>query len=81
MKDGKSLMDFSSEPVYKIQSIKRDDAGVYQCVARNSVGSIFSDKVQVVVACKSCSFNSNRSLSYDRFITLRNKLFIEYSVC
>jgi protein sidekick len=53
MKDGQYLTEFSLEPVYKIQSIRREDAGVYQCVARNSVGSIFSEKVHIVVACKS----------------------------
>lgn len=52
MKDGQFKTEFSSEPVYKIQSIRREDAGVYQCVARNAVGSIFSDQVQVLVACK-----------------------------
>ena len=52
MKDGQYLTEFSLEPVYKIQSIRREDAGVYQCVARNSVGSIFSEKVHIVVACK-----------------------------
>ena len=53
LKDGAYLGDFSPEPVLKIQSIQRRDAGVYQCVARNSVGSIFSEKVQIVVACES----------------------------
>ena len=52
MKDGSFQTEFSSEPVYKIQSIRREDAGVYQCVARNAVGSIFSDQVQILVACK-----------------------------
>lgn len=52
MKDGAFQTEFSSEPVYKIQSIRREDAGVYQCVARNAVGSIFSEQVQVLVACK-----------------------------
>ena len=51
MKDGSFQTEFSSEPVYKIQSIRREDAGVYQCVARNAVGSIFSEQVQVLVAC------------------------------
>jgi hypothetical protein len=53
MKDGSFQTEFSSEPVYKIQSIRREDAGVYQCVARNAVGSIFSEQVQVLVACTS----------------------------
>lgn len=52
MKDGQFQTEFSTEPVYKIQSIRREDAGVYQCVARNAVGAIFSDQVQVLVACK-----------------------------
>ena len=53
MKDGSFQTEFSSEPVYKIQSIRREDAGAYQCVARNAVGSIFSEQVQVLVACTS----------------------------
>ena len=56
MKDGVFQTDFSSEPVYKIQSIRREDAGVYQCVARNAVGSIFSEQVQVLVACEFDTF-------------------------
>ena len=57
MKDGVFQTEFSSEPVYKIQSIRREDAGVYQCVARNAVGAIFSDQVQVLVACTLPSFS------------------------
>ena len=56
MKDGTFQTEFSSEPVYKIQSIRREDAGVYQCVARNAVGSIFSEQVQLLVACKLSPF-------------------------
>lgn len=53
MKDGQFKTEFSTEPVFKIQSIRRQDAGVYQCVARNAVGSIFSEQAQVLVACES----------------------------
>ena len=52
MKDGLFQTEFSPEPVYKIQSVRRQDSGVYQCVARNAVGSIFSDQIKVLVACK-----------------------------
>ncbi|XP_032779959.2 protein sidekick isoform X2 [Daphnia magna] len=62
MKDGSFQTEFSSEPVYKIQSIRREDAGVYQCVARNAVGSIFSEQVQVLVAYMS-PFNDQAETS------------------
>lgn len=52
LKDGQELGDFSPEYYYKIQPAKREDAGSYQCIAKNSVGSILSQKVDVMVACK-----------------------------
>ncbi len=52
MKDGAFLSEYSSEHFYKIQSVRREDAGDYQCYARNSVGTIVSEKVPVTVACK-----------------------------
>ncbi|CAG0892307.1 unnamed protein product [Darwinula stevensoni] len=50
LKDRKKLGEFTSEHFYRIQSVQKEDSGSYQCIARNSVGSIFSEKVQVSVA-------------------------------
>jgi len=44
--------DFSSSQFYRFHSTRREDAGSYQCIARNDAGSIFSEKSDVVVACK-----------------------------
>ena len=52
LKDGDYLSDFSSEHFYKIQSVARGDAGRYQCIARNSVGSIISEIIPLSVACE-----------------------------
>jgi hypothetical protein len=52
MKDGVFLSDFSSEHFYKIQLISRSDAGSYRCYAKNSVGTIISEKIKLTVACK-----------------------------
>ncbi|KAK6637522.1 hypothetical protein RUM44_007944 [Polyplax serrata] len=48
-KDGVSLSNFSSELFYKIQGTTREDAGSYQCIAKNDVGSIFSQKSDVSI--------------------------------
>ncbi|KAJ9598493.1 hypothetical protein L9F63_010813, partial [Diploptera punctata] len=50
LKDGIALGEFSSEHFYRIHTTKREDAGSYQCVAKNDVGSIFSEKIDVSVA-------------------------------
>ena len=52
LKDGDFISEFSSEHFYKIQSVSQDDAGSYQCIARNSVGSIISEMIPLTVACK-----------------------------
>jgi len=50
LKDGDFISEFSSEHFYKIQSVSQDDAGSYQCIARNSVGSIISEMIPLTVA-------------------------------
>ena len=50
LKDGDYISGFSSEHFYKIQSVTRGDAGSYQCIARNSVGSIISEMIPLTVA-------------------------------
>lgn len=50
-KDGVPLSnELTSGPYFRIQSTRREDAGVYHCVATNDVGSIFSDRLAFAVA-------------------------------
>ncbi|XP_037028858.1 protein sidekick isoform X5 [Bradysia coprophila] len=50
LKDGLPMTDFGSSQYYRISNTKRDDAGSYQCIAKNDAGTIFSEKIDVVVA-------------------------------
>ncbi|CAD7089933.1 unnamed protein product [Hermetia illucens] len=52
LKDGVPVGDFSSSQYYRIHNTRREDAGNYQCIAKNDAGTIFSEKIDVVVACK-----------------------------
>ena len=52
MKDGVFLSEFSTEHFYKIHSVGKEDSGDYQCYARNTVGTIVSEKIPVTVARK-----------------------------
>lgn len=56
LKDGIPVTDFSTGQYYRIPNTRRDDAGSYQCMARNDAGTIFSEKIDVVVACKLAIF-------------------------
>ncbi|XP_051172890.1 protein sidekick isoform X3 [Leptopilina boulardi] len=50
-KDGQPLTsELTSEPYYRINITKREDTGVYYCVATNEVGSIFSERISFSVA-------------------------------
>lgn len=52
LKNGVPLGDYSSELFYKIHNTQRQDAGAYQCIAKNDVGAVYSEKNQIVVACE-----------------------------
>lgn len=52
LKNGVPLGEFSTELFYKIHNTQRQDAGAYQCVAKNDVGAIYSEKNNIIVACK-----------------------------
>lgn len=52
-KDGKEVGDFSSEyQSFRLLNLKHDDGGTYQCIAKNDVGSILSQKIEINIACK-----------------------------
>ncbi|XP_055618243.1 protein sidekick isoform X3 [Toxorhynchites rutilus septentrionalis] len=50
LKNGVPVGDFDTSQYLKIQTTTRDDAGSYQCLAKNDAGTIFSEKIDVVVA-------------------------------
>lgn len=52
LKDGLPMTDFTNSQFHRIHNARPDDAGSYQCIAKNEVGTIFSEKIDVVVACK-----------------------------
>lgn len=53
MKDGEPLSpDYGTTVFYKISNAARNDSGSYQCLAHNPAGTIFSEKSEVIVACK-----------------------------
>lgn len=52
IKDGEPLSEFKDAVFYKISNAARNDSGSYQCLAQNVAGTIFSEKSEVIVACK-----------------------------
>ncbi|XP_058794092.1 protein sidekick isoform X3 [Phymastichus coffea] len=50
-KDGRPLTsELTSEYFYRIHNTRREDSGVYYCMATNVVGSIFSERISFSVA-------------------------------
>lgn len=66
MKDGSFLSDYTPEHFYKIQSISKEDAGNYQCYAKNEVGVIVSEKIPITVACKKFIIKMNKQIKWTR---------------
>lgn len=52
LKNDKPLTDFSTESFHRIFSTKREDEGMYRCVASNKVGTILGEEFKIVVACE-----------------------------
>ena len=53
LKDGVFISNFSSS-LYsiRIENIRRNDSGVYRCIAKNEFGSILSSGAKLEVSCK-----------------------------
>lgn len=56
LKDGEPISDYKDAVFYKISNAARNDSGSYQCLANNPAGTIFSEKSEVIVACKIADF-------------------------
>lgn len=53
LKDGVPVDDFTTSQFFRFQNIRPEDTGSYKCIAQNDAGTIFSEKIDVVVARKS----------------------------
>lgn len=72
LKDGVPIGDFTSGQYYRIQNTRREDAGSYQCFAKNDAGTIFSEKIDVVVACKFYNLIQKKDFLNKKKIILRH---------
>lgn len=71
-KDWKPLTDKLTPGSYhRIQNTRRNDTGVYHCVATNDVGSIFSDRVTFSVACKHLRIIGLTCANRDRIMQIK----------
>lgn len=52
LKDGVPVDNFTTSQFFRFQSIRPEDTGSYKCIAQNDAGTIFSEKIDVVVARK-----------------------------
>lgn len=50
LKDGVPVDDFTTSQFFRFQNIRPEDTGSYKCIAQNDAGTIFSEKIDVVVA-------------------------------
>jgi protein sidekick len=62
MKDGVPLTEFKEAVFYKISNAAKNDSGSYQCIAKNDIGVIFSEKSEVIVAFMDDFKNTNERL-------------------
>lgn len=46
------ITEFSTDAYYKIFSASHEDEGSYRCTASNKIGSILSEEMKILVACK-----------------------------
>lgn len=67
------MSDFKDAVFYKISNAARNDSGSYQCLAHNVAGTIFSEKSEVIVACKIAS----AAISIICYIYLLSRLDME----
>jgi protein sidekick len=59
LKDGVPVGDYTSSQYYRIHNTRKEDAGSYQCLAKNEAGTIFSEKIDIVVAYMSIFEEAN----------------------
>lgn len=67
--------DFSSEyQSFRLLNLKHNDGGTYQCIAKNDVGSILSQKIEINIACKFTKSIELKKINYSAIIIFENIL-------
>lgn len=51
-RNDKPLGNFTQDPLLRLHHITKEDSGQYWCLAKNTAGTVFSDKTTLTVACK-----------------------------